>query len=187
MAKLTLQSTRQLQSGHGIPVLGYGVSYPANTDEFQKQSWHCMNIGLYDVRLNQCFLLNLLTNDSPSSETAKVTLEALKAGFRHVRSPGRSQEDRTKEIPGRFGDHVPQRGALRKGNSEFETGSIAGLLHDQDPAAINGLRVYQASHWFEPKRSSTGLLWPVSLHDNPETDIPHGIGIYSLTGAYTVF
>ncbi|KAJ5790092.1 uncharacterized protein N7518_007103 [Penicillium psychrosexuale] len=50
MAKLTLQSTRQLQSGHGIPILGYGV---------------------YMI---------------PSSETEKVTLEALKAGFRHVDS-----------------------------------------------------------------------------------------------------
>ncbi|KAJ5428867.1 Aldo/keto reductase subgroup [Penicillium cf. griseofulvum] len=81
MSSLTFQSKYRLQSGHEIPVLGYG---------FQKQSaeltLYDSTTGIYDVRLNQYLVLNPLTVISPSSVAEKATLEALNVGFRHVDS-----------------------------------------------------------------------------------------------------
>ncbi|KAJ5135071.1 uncharacterized protein N7515_004349 [Penicillium bovifimosum] len=87
MAKLTLQTKHRLQSGHEIPVIGYGV---------------------YMI---------------PSSATEKATLEALNAGFRHVR---------------RLSNNVPQRETMRKSHLPILIRSLPDLLHDEDPPGSMG-------------------------------------------------
>jgi len=67
-----------------------------------------------------------------------------------------------KQDTDRLGNYVSQRKAMWKGHPEFQPGSIADLLYNEDSTRVNGLRVNETSYQLESTRSSTGLLRPVS-------------------------